>query len=159
MEEVRLKPMVQTMLCMVLYLGCLASTLSSPRSTHIGEHMNERLFLRPVDDGLVAASIHPYSGEWNKTFRPYETHVHGVKDLQVPSPVLFYFRCVDGVARIYFTIQDFFKAPVNNQPQGSELKVPLVLFKERIKLRVNMIGRHAYEIDYTVVRACVRACA
>ena len=98
---------------------------------------HERTYIRPVDDGLVYAVIHPYRNEWNNTFRPYETHIHGVADLKTPSPVHFYFRCVDGVARIYFTIEDLNERPLNNQPMGSELKVSLNIFQDRIKLRID----------------------
>ena len=97
----------------------------------------ERQYIRSVDDGLVYAVIHPYRQEWNSTFRPYEKHVHGVADLKTPSPVHFYFRCVDGVARIYFTIEDLNQRPINNQPMGSELKVGLDIFQDRIKLKID----------------------
>ena len=97
----------------------------------------ERQYIRPVDDGLVYAVIHPYRNEWNNTFRPYEKHVHGVSDLLTNSPMHFYFRCVDGVARIYFTIEDLHEKPNNNQPMGSELKVGLNIFEDRIKLKLD----------------------
>ena len=96
-------------------------------------------FVRPVDEGLVYGAIHAYKEEWNRTFRPYETHIHGVRDLDTPSPFHFFFRCVDGVARMYFTVEDLHARPINNQPQGSEVKMPLVLFKERIKLHVDRV--------------------
>ena len=123
-------------------------------SLHVGlflsrehkHHMNvgEKQYIGQVDDDLVYAVIHPYHNEWNDTFRPYEK-VHGVGDLWTPSPMHFYFRCVDGVARIYFTIEDLHFKPPRNQPQGSEMKMPLNLFKDRIKL--NLDGK---ETSYNV---------
>ena len=102
-----------------------------------GDNFFEPLYVQHVDDDLVYAVIHPYHNEWNDTFRPYE-NVHGVKDLLTPSPMHFYFRCVDGVARIYFTIEDLHFKSVRNQPQGSEMKMPLNLFKDRIKLNIDL---------------------
>ena len=108
-------------------------------------------FVRPVDEGLVYASIHAYKDEWNRTFRPYE-NIHGVANLDTPSPFHFFFRCVDGVARMYFTIEDLHSRPINNQPQGSEVKMPLVLFKERVKLHIDRVPT-----EYNLVRVAVRA--
>ena len=102
-----------------------------------GEKLLEKQYIGQVDDDLMYAVIHPYRNEWNETFRPYE-NVHGVKDLLTPSPMHFYFRCVDGVARIYFTIEDLHFKPPHNQPAGTEIKTALNLFKDRIKLDIDL---------------------
>ena len=98
-------------------------------------------YIRPVDDGLLLATIQPYSHEWLTAMRPWERVdlASGLitGNLVTPSPFHFVFRCVDGVVRIYFTVEDMTNRPGATQPEGGELRIPLPVMRSRIRLYIN----------------------
>ena len=100
-------------------------------------------FVRPVDDGLRYASIYPFADEWKRTFSPM---IPEDRNMELPLPVHFWFRCVDGIARIYFTFEDTHAKPINNQPQGTEIRRNLLhIMQSTIKLKLDSV-----ETRYTV---------
>ena len=97
----------------------------------------EASFVRPVDDGLSYASIYPFADEWKRTFSPV---IPEDRHLELPLPVHFWFRCVDGIARIYFSLEDTHTKPTNNQPQGTEIRGNLLhIMQSTIKLKLDSV--------------------
>ena len=98
---------------------------------------SEPSFVLPVDEGLSYASIYPFADEWKRTFAaviPEDRH------LELPLPVHFWFRCVDGIARIYFSLEDTHSKPTFNQPQGTEVRGNLLhILQSTIKLKLDSV--------------------
>jgi len=92
---------------MTLLLWAITILLSFARFLSL-----EPSFVRPVDEGLSYASIYPYADEWKRTFAAL---LQEDPRLELPLPIHFWFRCVDGIARIYFSFEDTHTKPSNNQ--------------------------------------------
>ena len=93
----------------------------------IGEALSKPYppYIRDIDEDIQYGVIHPYIEEWDALF---QTTLQ-----RVPSPMHFWFRCIDREVRAYFLVEDMMT--LNH---GKELDMPAVgVVQNKFKFRAN----------------------